>query len=71
MNNETLKKNPAYSLVELIADMSIKGATMDELARVIRYSVVFINAVKRCLDTTGYEEACGIDELRRKYQPEI
>jgi hypothetical protein len=71
MNNENLKKNPAYSLVELIADMSLNGATMDELATVIRYSVVFIRATKKCLDTTGYEEVYGIDALRKKYQPEL
>lgn len=52
----------------LITDMTIKGATDDELARAVRHSMVVIDAEKHVLDYKYSESKNGISALRRKYQ---
>lgn len=52
----------------LITDMTIKGATADELARAVRHSMVVIDAVKHRLDYKRSEEENGISALKKKYQ---
>lgn len=52
----------------LITDMTIQGASDDELARAVRHSMVVIDAEKHNLDwRTSYEDN-GIAELKQKYQ---
>lgn len=52
----------------LITDMTIKGASPDELARAVRHSMVVIDAAKHKLDyKQSYQDNC-IRELQLKYQ---
>lgn len=52
----------------LITDMTLRGATEDELARAVRHSMVVIDAEKHKLDYKQSEIDNGIAALRRKYQ---
>ena len=52
----------------LITDMTLKGATDDELARAVRHSMVVIDAEKHKLDWKQSEKDNGIAELKQKYQ---
>lgn len=52
----------------LITDMTLKGATPDELARAVRHSMVVIDAEKHGLNFRQSEIDNGIDALKRKYQ---
>ena len=52
----------------LITDMTLKGATSDELARAVRHSMVVIDAEKHGLDYKQSEIDNGIASLKRKYQ---
>lgn len=52
----------------LITDMTLKGATSDELARAVRHSMVVIDAEKHKLDYKQSEEDNGIASLKKKYQ---
>ena len=52
----------------LITDMTIKGATDDELARAVRHSMVVIDAEKHVLDYRHSFEKNGIAALRKRYQ---
>lgn len=52
----------------LITDMTLKGATQDELARAVRHSMVVIDAEKHGLDYKQSEIDNGIASLKRKYQ---
>ena len=53
----------------LITDMTLKGATQDELARAVRHSMVVIDAEKHKLDYKKSEQENGIASLKTKYQP--
>lgn len=55
-------------ITNLIADMTIKGADEDELARAVRHSMVVIDAEKHGLNYKLSEERNGIDALKKKYQ---
>lgn len=55
----------------LITDMTLKGATQDELARAVRHSMVVIDAEKHKLDYKQSEKDNGIKALKRKYQGSI
>ena len=55
----------------LITDMTIKGATDDELARAVRHSMVVIDAEKHGLDYKKSEADNNIKELKRRYQGHI
>lgn len=52
----------------LITDMTLKGATPDELARAVRHSMVVIDAEKHKLDYKQSEVDNGIASLKKKYQ---
>lgn len=52
----------------LITDMTLKGATQDELARAVRHSMVVIDAEKHNLDYKRSERDNGIASLKKKYQ---
>ena len=52
----------------LITDMTLKGATEDELARAVRHSMVVIDAEKHKLDYKKSEDDNGIMALKKKYQ---
>lgn len=49
--------------ISLVADMTLNGATVEELERAIKYSASVMDAKK------SYEEN-GIEKLRIKYQQE-
>lgn len=52
----------------LITDMTLKGATNDELARAVRHSMVVIDAEKHKLDYKQSERDNRIAELKKLYQ---
>lgn len=55
----------------LITDMTLKGATQDELARAVRHSMVVIDAEKHHLDYKQSEIDNGISALKKKYQGRV
>ena len=52
----------------LITDMTLKGATDEELARAVKHSMVVIDVRKHHLDWQRSERENGIQELKNKYQ---
>lgn len=52
----------------LITDMTIRGASDDEIARAVKHSMVVIDAEKHGLDYKQSEKDNGIAELKKKYQ---
>ena len=52
----------------LITDMTIRGANMDEIARAVRHSMVVIDAEKHKLNYKQSALDHGIKELKTKYQ---
>lgn len=52
----------------LITDMTLKGATEEELARAVKHSMVVIDAHKHHLDYKQSEVENGIKGLKEKYQ---
>lgn len=71
---ETNKKNGFNKQQEmgnvsnLITDMTIKGASDEELARAVRHSMVVIDAEKHNLDWRRSARENGISELKAQYQ---
>lgn len=55
----------------LITDMTLKGATSDELARAVRHSMVVIDAGKHKLDYTKSAIDHNIAALKNKYQRKV
>ena len=55
----------------LIADMTLYGATSDDMAKAVRHSMVVIDAGKHKLDYKRSEAENGIAQLKRKYQQHI
>ena len=53
----------------LITDMTIQGATKEELARAVRHSMVVIDAEKHKLDYKQSYLDNNIPQLQKKYQP--
>jgi DNA-binding CsgD family transcriptional regulator len=62
------KQHEMGEVTNLIADMSLRGATHDEMARAVRHSMVVIDAEKHKLDYQGSARANGISALKDKYQ---
>lgn len=52
----------------LITDMTLQGATPDEIARATKHAQVVIDAPKHKLDWKASEQANGILALKKKYQ---
>ena len=55
----------------LITDMTLLGASDQELARAVKHSMVVIDAAKHKLNYKQSEKDNGIAELKRKYQGHI
>ena len=55
----------------LITDMTLAGATQDELARAVRHSMVVIDAEKHKLDYKASEIENNISALKKNYQRKI
>ncbi len=55
----------------LITDMTLKGATDEELTRAVKHSMVVIDAEKHKLDYKRSEIDNGIAALKKKYQTSI
>ena len=55
----------------LITDMTIQGATKEELARAVRHSMVVIDAEKHSLDYKQSYLDNNIAQLQKKYQPKF
>lgn len=53
----------------LITDMTLQGASENEIARAVKHSMVVIDAAKHRLDYKQSEKDNGIAELKTKYQP--
>ena len=56
------------SISNLITDMTIKGATEDELVRAVKHSMVIVDAPKHELDYERSAKDNRISELKEKYQ---
>ncbi|MCM1524241.1 MAG: helix-turn-helix domain-containing protein [Ruminococcus sp.] len=63
-------QNEMGKISNLITDMTLKGATEDELARAVRHSMVVIDAEKHHLDYKQSELDNNIASLKKKYQGE-
>lgn len=61
-------QNEMGRISNLITDMTLKGATEDELARAVRHSMVVIDAEKHKLDYKQSYLDNGIESLKKKYQ---
>lgn len=68
MNNT---QNEMGRISNLITDMTIKGATDEELARAVRHSMVVIDAEKHKLDYKSSEVQNNIKGLKKKYQAHL
>lgn len=60
--------NEMGGVSNLITDMTIRGASQDELARAVRHSMVVIDAHKHKLNYKQSEIDNGIAQLKAKYQ---
>ena len=61
------KKTEMSNISDLITNMTVRGATLPELKRVIDYSMDVIDSRKRNIDLSISEVKHGISELRNKY----
>jgi hypothetical protein len=62
------KQKQMGDISNLITDMTIKGATSNEIARAVRHSMVVIDAEKHNLNYKQSALDNNISELKRKYQ---
>jgi DNA-binding CsgD family transcriptional regulator len=67
MSNRT-KQMQMGDVSNLITDMTIKGASANEIARAVRHSMVVIDAEKHHLNYKQSALDNGISELKKKYQ---
>lgn len=61
-------QNEMGKISNLITDMTLRGATEDQLARAVRHSMVVIDAEKHNLDYKRSEQENGIAALRKEFQ---
>ena len=66
--NKTQTQLEMGKVSNLITDMTLRGATEDELARAVRHSMTVIDAEKHKLDYKTSEKENGIAALKKKYQ---
>lgn len=66
--NTAPKQMKMGDVSNLITDMTIKGATADEIARAVKHSMVVIDSEKHHLDYKRSAIEQGIAELKKKYQ---
>lgn len=64
-------QNEMGVISNLISDMTLKGATTDELEKAVKHSMVVIDAEKHGLDYKASERNNGIAALKAKYQGHI
>lgn len=62
------KGNEMGKVTNLITDMTLKGASDEELTRAVKHSMVVIDAHKHKLNYKQSEKDNGIKELKEKYQ---
>ena len=62
------KQRQMGDVSNLITDMSIRGASNDEIARAVRHSMVVIDAEKHNLNYKQSAADNGIKQLKQKYQ---
>ena len=65
---KTLTENEMGRISNLINDMTLQGASDDELSRAVRHSMVVIDAAKHKLDYKQSAVDNKIDALKKKYQ---
>lgn len=65
---ETLKQTEMGKVSNLITDMTLRGATEDELAQAVKHSMVVIDAPKHKLDYKQSALDNNISALKKKYQ---
>ena len=61
-------QNEMGKISNLITDMTIKGASQDEIVRAVKHSMVVIDAEKHKLNYEQSYQDNGIAELKEKYQ---
>lgn len=66
--SEKKKQNEMGRVSNLITDMTIQGASPDEIARAVKHSMVVIDAVKHELNYEQSYRDNGIADLKAKYQ---
>jgi len=66
--NKSKKQNEMGNVTNLISDMTIRGASNDELARAVKHSMVVIDSEKHNLDYKASEKENGILQLKKDYQ---
>jgi hypothetical protein len=66
--NDARKQNEMGKVSNLITDMTIRGATDQELAQAVRHSMVVIDSQKHNLDFRASEKDNDILALKKKYQ---
>lgn len=62
------KQHQMGQVSNLITDMTIRGATTEDLTRAVKHSMVVIDSEKHKLDWKKSEEVHGIKALKKKYQ---
>jgi hypothetical protein len=62
------KQDQMGRVTNLIADMTLRGATREELAKAVRHSMVVIDSQKHNLDYKASEAENNIIDLKKKYQ---
>jgi hypothetical protein len=65
---EDAKQLKMGDISNLITDMTLKGATVDEISRAVKHSMVVIDAAKHELNYTQSYKDHGIAALKAKYQ---
>lgn len=66
--SEDAKQNEMGKISNLITDMTIKNASLEEISRAVRHSMVVIDATKHKLNYKASYSDNGIAELKKKYQ---
>lgn len=66
--SEQNKQREMGKITNLIADMQLKGAKEEEIARAVKHSMVIIDAVKHHLDYKQSEKDNNIAQLKKIYQ---
>lgn len=56
-------------ITNLINDMTIKGASLEEIVRATKQSMIIIDVAKHHYDYKSSYNELGIEELKRRYQP--
>ena len=68
ITKDATKQQEMGKVSNLITDMTLRGASEDEIARAVRHSMVVIDAQKHKLDYIRSYEENGIAALKAKYQ---